>query len=319
MTILEVLPRETTGVLLPSLIAEAGENAGRRFLDFFFVTIRNPNTRAAYAHATGQFLSWCEARGVSLEKIEPMIVAAYIEQHPAGAPTVKQHLAALKMLFDHLVTGRVLASNPAASVRGPKHVVKKGKTPVLSAEEARELISAIGGGSLTRLRDRAIVSVMTYSFARVSAVIGMRVGDYFQQGRRSWFRLHEKGGRFHEVPAHHKAEGYLDEYIEAAGLKDQPKVALFQSTGGRSARLSGVAMSRRDVLAMVKRRAAESGLPPHVCNHSFRATGITVYLKGGGTLEKAAYIAGHASTQTTKLYDRRDDEISLDEIERIRL
>lgn len=130
----------------PALIAAAGEQASRRFLEFFTVTIRNPNTRAAYAQACGQFFAWCEERRFELDTIEPMVVAAYIEQlGKVRAPqTVKQHLAAIRMLFDWLVTGQVLPHNPAHAVRGPRYSIKKGKTPVLDAKEARALLDSIG-------------------------------------------------------------------------------------------------------------------------------------------------------------------------------
>src|SRR5262245_12277222 len=190
---------------LPALIVHAGDTAARRFVEFFTATIRNKNTRLAYANAIRQFFDWCEERGFTLETIEPVVVAAYIEQHPGSKPTVKQHLAAIRMLFDWLVIGQILPMNPASSVRGPKHVVKRGKTPVLTAAEARQLLDSIGPGTLAGLRDRALIGVMVYSFARVSAAVGMNVEDYFQQGKRWWFRLHEKGGKRHEVPAHHKA------------------------------------------------------------------------------------------------------------------
>jgi integrase len=156
---------------------------------------------------------------------------------------------------------------------------------------------------------------MVYSFARVSAVVGMARQDYFPQGKRWWIRLHEKGGKRHTVPAHHLAEAYLDAYLEAVKL-DDPKAPLFQSVD-RTRRLTGLGLKRREVLAMIKRRAAAAGLPPSTCCHTFRATGITTYLTNGGTLEHAQQIAAHASPKTTKLYDRTADTISLDEIERI--
>ena len=190
--------------------------------------------------------------------------------------------------------------NPAAAVRGPTHVVTTGATPVFSPAEARRLLEAIDTGTLAGLRDRALVSVMLYSFARVSAVIGMRRQDYFRQERRGWLRLHEKGGTRHDVPAHHRAAEALDDYLEAAAR-----------------RLTGRALSRRLVLAMIKRRAAAADLPPSTCCHTFRATGITAYLSNGGTLEHAQQIAGHASPKTTKLYDRTADTITVAEIERI--
>ena len=243
-------------------------------------------------------------------------MAAYIRTHPGSAPTVKQHLAAIRMLGDWLVVSQVLPVNPAAAVRGPTHVVTKGATPVLSPAEARRLLEAIDPGTLTGRRDRALVSVRLYSFARVSAVIGMRRQDYFRQERQGWLRLHEKGGTRHDVPAHHQAAEALDDYLERAGL-DAATAALFQSVDPAGRRLTGRTLSRRLVLAMIKRRAAAADLPPSTCCHTFRATGITAYLSNGGTLEHAQQIAGHASPKTTKLYDRTADTITVDEIERI--
>ena len=208
------------------------------------------------------------------------------------------------------------AGGRASSRRSSKHVVTKGATPVLTPAEARKLLEHIDTGTLAGLRDRALFSVMLYSFARVSAVLGMRRGDYFQQGSRGWLRLHEKGGKRHDVPAHHRAAEALDEYIEASGLEDG-RVALFQSVDRAGETLSGRPLNRRVVLAMIKRRAAAVGLPPSTCCHTFRATGITAYLPNGGTLEHAQQIAGHASPKTTKLYDRTADTVTVDEIERI--
>lgn len=249
-----------------------------------------------------------------------MTVAAYIEQlgQSQSKPTVKQHLAAIRMLFDWLVVGQVLPTNPASSVRGPAHVVKRGKTPVLSAEEARRLLDSIDGSTLIGLRDRAIVAVMVYSFARVSAVVGMLVEDYYPEGKRWWLRLHEKGGKLHQVPAHHAVEGYLDSYLKAADIQGGRRTPLFR-TLDRSGQLTAKAMTRNDMFRMVKRRARAAGIPPETCCHTFRATGITAYLDNGGTIENAQAIAGHESPRTTKLYDRTKDEITLDEIERIRI
>ena len=293
------------GPLLPRLIVDAGPAAVGKFLEFFAVRIANRRTRAAYGRAVGQFLAWCEARGLALEAVSPLHVAAYIRTHPGSAPTVKQHLAAIRMLGDWLVVSQVLPVNPAAAVRGPKHVVTKGATPVLSPAEARRLLEAIDTGTLAGLRDRALVSVMLYSFARVSAVIGMRRQDYFRQESRGWLRLHEKGGKRHDVPAHHRAAEALDDYLEAAEL-DEAKAALFQSVDPAGRPLTGRPLSRRLVLAMIKRRAGGGWrCRCSTCCHTFRATGITAYLSNGiGTLEHAQRIAGHASPKTTKLYDR---------------
>lgn len=313
--------REVTfaGRPFPAVIANAGENASRRFVEFFTANIRNRNTRTAYAAAVSRFCDWCDEKPLTLQQLQPFLVAAYVEDlgRELAAPSVKQHLAAIRMLFDWLVIGQVMPMNPAASVRGPKHVVKRGKTPVLSADDARKLLDSIDTATVVGLRDRAVIAVMVFSFARVSAVVGMRVSDYYQNGKRWWFRLHEKGGKFHEVPAHHNAEAYVDAYIEAAGIGEEKKTPLFRSAAGRADTLTEKAMSRNDALRMVKRRAKEAGLPENTCNHTFRATGITAYLENGGTIENAQAIAAHESPRTTKLYDRTNDELTLDEIERI--
>lgn len=221
------------------------------------------------------------------------------------------------MLFDWLASGGILAANPATPVRRPKHIVKRGKTPVLAAEQCRELLESIDTSTLVGLKDRALIAVMTYSFARIWAVVGMRVEDYFANGKRWWVRLHEKGGKRHEMPAHHKLEAYLDEYIKAADLDSDSKSMLFCSAQGRTGTLSFRGMTRIDAYRMIRRRAEAIGMKVRIGCHTFRATGITAYLENGGTLENAQAMAAHESPRTTKLYDRTSDEITLDEVERI--
>ena len=309
---------DTMARRLPSAIREAGADAQRRFVEFFAANIRNPNTRLAYARAVWRFFEWCEERRVSLSDITPLHVSLYVEERMrvASAPTVKQHLAAIRVLCDWLVVGQVLKTNPASSVRGPRYSIKKGKTPVLSADEARELLEGIDVTTIAGLRDRALIAVMVYSFARVGAVVAMSVEDYFSQGRRMWFRLHEKGGKLHDVPAHHKAEEFVDAYLNAALIEADRHTPLFRSLD-RHRHLGTRRIHRLEVLAMIKRRARQAGLPPSIGCHTFRATGITTYLKNGGSLEHAQRIANHESARTTGLYYRRSDEVSLDEIERI--
>ncbi|MBX3415935.1 MAG: tyrosine-type recombinase/integrase [Pirellulales bacterium] len=313
----QLVPSPSSGI--PPLWIDTHRGTWARYVEFLTARIRNRGTREIYHRAAVRFGCWCEQRGiVRLEQVNPVVVATYIEEamHIFAPPTTKQHLSALKMLFDHLTTGHVVPFNPAAAVRGPKHVVKKGKTPVLAAEEARQLLDAIDATTIGGLRDRALIGVMVYSFARVGAVVAMDVADYFQQGKRYWFRLHEKGGKQHEVPAHHTAEAYLDAYLAARGIVCQPRGPLFP-TIDRGRHLTERRLHRREVLAMVKRRAGAAGLPMTTCCHTFRATGITTYLRNGGTIEKAAAIAAHESTRTTQLYNRTNDELTLDEIERI--
>jgi len=297
------------GTVVPAIVAAAGGNAMRRFLEFFAVTIDNPNTRAAYVHACRRFFAWCDRREdiEELADIEPMHIAAYIRGlgKDFEKPTVKQHLAAIRMLFDWLVTGEVVATNPAHAVRGPKHVVKTGMTTVLTGEQARELLDNIDVSTLVGLRDRALIAVMTFAFARIGAVVAMRVEDYYANGKRWWVRLHEKGGKRHEMPAHHNLEAYLDAYIVAAGIRDGGKAPLFRSAVGRTGVLTEKPMHRVDAWRMVQRRAADLGSRVRIGCHTFRATGITAYLEAGGTLENAQAMAAHESPRATKLYDAR--------------
>jgi site-specific recombinase XerD len=207
---------------VPTLFLPDGATS-ERFFDFLMSNIRNKNTRAYYKAAC-RFAKWCEVKGLhDLGRLKPLHIAAYVETlvtpAPEGAgfskPTVKQHLAALRMLFDWLVVGQVFEVNPAHAVRGAKYRVKKGKTPVLNRDEARALLDSIavtrkekhGGGeeqelpSITGLRDRALIAMMLYTFARIGAVSQMNVRDYVIQGRRGRVRLHEKGGKEHEARA----------------------------------------------------------------------------------------------------------------------
>ena len=319
---------------VPALIAGAGKRAAWRFVEFFTVNIRNPNTRAAYGRAAGVFLRWCEGQGITrLEDVQPLHVAAYIEQLQGerAAPTVKQHLACIRMLFDWLVTGQVIPTNPAHSVRGPRYSVSKGSTPVLASEEASTLLGRmkvsekveLDGGSekevpyLVGLRDRAVIAVMTYTFARVSAVVGLKVEDYYSQKKRWWLRLREKNGKVNEMPCHHKLEEYLDAYIKAAGIEDDRKRWLFRSAIRNTKRLSASPVTRTDVWCMVRRRVSDAGIETPIGWHTFRATGITNYLTNGGRIEVAQKMAGHSNAKTTGLYDRRNDDVSVGEVERI--
>ena len=312
-----VLARHSTEPHLPTLIAGAGHKAALRFLEFFTVNIRNRNTRAAYARAAAAFLRWCEGQAISeLGRVQPVHVAAYIEllQRERSAPTVKQHLACIRMLFDWLVIGQVMPTNPAHSVRGPRHSVSKGSTLVLSSEEATALLTGMDVSTVVGLRDRAIIAVMTYTFARVGAVVALTVEDYYPQKKRWWLRLHEKNGKLNEMPCHHKLEEYLDAYTKAAGIASDRNGPLFRSAIGRTGTLTGKPMSRMEVWYMVRRRAADAGVETAIGCHTFRATGITDYLTNGGRIEVAQRMAGHSNAKTTGLYDRRNDDISVGEV-----
>lgn len=307
---------------LPALISHAGERAGVRFVEFFTANIRNPNTRRAYARAVNAFLTWCAEVGVpNLAAVAPLHVATWIElqTQTLAAPSVKQRLAAIRHLFDWLVVGQVVPHNPAASVRGPSHSARSGKTPVLEPSEARQLLDSLDISTPAGLRDRALIALMVFSFARVGAALAMNVEDVYSQNRRLWVRLCEKGGKQHVMPCHHLLEEYLHAYLVQSGIEGDMKGPLFRTIQRGTGQLSPTVLPQANAHAMVRRRAMAAGIKTPIGNHTFRATGITAYLKSGGTLENAAAMANHASTRTTQLYDRRRDDISLDEVEKIHL
>jgi integrase/recombinase XerD len=316
---------------VPAMIAAAGDKASEHFLEFFAATIRNKNTRAAYMTAIAQFCSWCEHNGLRLATIRPLHVSAYIESMALTAPSIKQHLAALRGLFNWLVIKQVVPDNPAMFVKGPKFSRQVGITPIMEAEQVRLLLDSIkvtrkvrvpkkhGGGykeatDLKGLRDRAAIAIMAYTFARVSAVVGLTLADYRLEGKRARLRLIEKGNKEKLVWLHREAEEHLAGYLGTAHI-ERPTAPLFQ-TLDKAHRLSGEAISRRDMLRVVKQRCKAAGLSEVFCNHTFRGTGITVFLHNGGALEAAQDMANHSDPRTTKLYDRRKDLATLSEIER---
>jgi site-specific recombinase XerD len=236
-------------IIVPAIVADAdaGDQAARRFLEFFAATIRIRNTRVAYLYAVSRFFAWCERHQLDqLADIEPLHVAAYIEALGKNfeKPTVKQHLAAISMLFDRLVTGQVVATAPAHAVRGPRHVLRTAKTTVLDTEQARKLLDRIDTTTVVGLPDRALISVMTFAFARIGAVVAKRVVDHYPKGKRWSVRLHEKGGKRHEMPAHHNLKACLESYIYAARIRDGGEAPLFRSAGGHSGTLTDKPMTQ---------------------------------------------------------------------------
>ena len=224
------------------------------------------------------------------------------------------------MLFNWLVTGQMVPTNPAAAVRGPKHVVKTGKTPVLEGAEWRKLLKSIPATTLRDLRDRALIATLTYSFARINAALKMKVEDLRPRGAGWTVRLHEKGGKEHAMACHHALAEALRAYIDAAGLAEDRKGWLFRTARGHNgSALSDKPMSQPDAWRMIRRRAVVAGIAEAIGCHTFRATGITAYLANGGALEHAQEMAGHESPRTTKLYDRTKERLTQDEVERIRL
>jgi site-specific recombinase XerD len=312
---LEELPESL--LILP--IEPGRENAlEQAVLDFFLAELRNRHTRRAYARAVSDLTAWGAPRGRTIETITPSDVAAWL--HTLGQdhsrPTVKQRLAGVRRFFDYLVVRGLLLRNPALSVRGPAFSRTRGATPSLGRDEIKRLLDSIGTDTLKGLRDRALISLLLFSWARIEATLQLEVSDYYREGKRSWVRLQEKRGAEHRLPVHHQAEEALDSYLAAAGIREG---TIFQSFQARTGVLTGRRLRQGDALAMLKRRASDAGLETIPVNHSLRATGITLYLISGGDLETAQRIANHRSISTTRLYDRREDAVTAAEIERVQL
>ena len=180
---------------------------------------------------------------------------------------------------------------------------------------AKKLLESIPRDDLAGLRDRALI--MLFSFARVSAVLSLKRQDFYYQGPRRWLRFHEKGGKEHEMPAHHEVEETIDEYLYKVSIDNsQP---LFQSVNKAGTALSGRALNRHNAWTAIRKRARNAGFLTPVGCHTWRATGVTVYLENGGRLEHAQQMAARESPRTTKLYDRTKDEITIGGVERIQL
>jgi integrase len=199
-------------------------------------------------------------------------------------------------------------------------VVKVGKTPALEAPEWRRLIDSIPTETVRDMRDRALIATLTYGFARITAALKMRVEDLQCEGSGWLIRLHEKGGKQHAMPCHHSLAEMLHAYIDAAGIAEDKKGWLFRTSPGHQGTiLSETPMAQANAWSMVRKRALAASILAPIGNHSFRATGITSYLANGGALEHAQAMAGHESPRTTKLYDRTQERLTQDEVERIRL
>ena len=304
------------------MIATLGDQASWRYVEFFAANIRNPNTRRAYARACSRFFGWCEDRGLTLTTIRPFDVGEWIEQlqEKHGAAGVKQQLAAVRMMFNWLVTGQVVPMNPAAAVRGPKHVVKTGKTPVLDAQrmaQTHRQHSDRDRARSARPRTDRHPHLLFRPHHRGAAHEG---GGSSAEGRRLADSAARERRQEHVMPCHHALAEALRAYIDAAGIAEDRKGWLFRTSPRHNATvLTEQPMAQADAWRMIRRRAAAAGIMAPIGNHTFRATGITAYLGNGGALEHAQSMAAHESPRTTKLYDRTQERLTQDEVERIRL
>jgi integrase/recombinase XerD len=319
------LPTETGEVFLApfDLVTDTSESAlaktAETFLELLGARVRNPNTRSAYRVAWRAFLAFCSARGLELESVKAYHVGSWLDQHLGSRATQRQHLAAVRLLFDSLLMRGVVEYNPAARAKPPRLVRESSHTPVFKEAEIAAFLDSISLESLKDVRDKAIFCVLLYSWCRVSALINLSVADYYERGGTRWLRFQEKRGKEHEVPVHSKAKEAVDFWLERSSLASNPSVPLFPSFGKNRETLNWRRLDRRSVLKLVEKRAKASGILKRVCCHSFRATGVTEYMNSGGTIEIAQRIAGHTSPSTTRIYDRSGDRLTLQEIERVQI
>lgn len=303
---------------LPALVAQAGSSAEFAWDELFAARLRNPNTRRAYRHAVRQFLEWCEGHALELRQVTPGWVGAYYDQLPLSIPTKKQHLAALRCFFDRLVLRHAVALNPAASVRGERYRLTEGKTPEISVEQERLLLTSIPVDDVAGQRDRAIVAVLIYTAARVGAVARLRIDSYTHDGSQWVLNFFEKGGKARIIPVRDDLGRLLSAYLAAAGLglapRDQP---LFRRLNRGSGAVKPAGMTADDMGRMLKRRMAALGFPTELCPHSFRVATITDLLGQGVPLEEVQQLVGHADPRTTRLYDRRPKRVMRSVVDRI--
>src|SRR6266436_301964 len=281
--------------LLEGTSESARAKTAETFLELLGARVRNPNTRSAYH------------------------VGSWLDQHSGSTSTQRQHLAAVRLLFDSLMMRGIVEYNPAARARPPRLVRESSHTPVFEEAEIVAFLDSISLNSLKEIRDKAIFSVLLYSWCRVSALINLSVANYYDRGGTRWLRSQEKRGKEHEVPVHSKAKEAVDLWLERSYVASKPNAPLFPSFAKNRETLDWRRLDRRSVLKLVEKRAKASGILKRVCCHSFRATGVTEYMNSGGTIEIAQRIAGHTSPSTTRIYDRSGDQLTLQEIERVQI
>lgn len=303
---------------LPALVEHAGGAARFAWEEFIYGRLRNPGTRRAYQHAVERFLASCEQQGVELARIAPAHVGRYLDGLSFAPATKKLHLSALRHFFDELVLRHVIVLNPAASVRAERMQAVEGKTPEITVQQARRLLASIDTSHVVGLRDRAIIAVMIYTAARVGAVARLRGGDFYNAGDQYCLRFTEKGTKHREIPARHDLRGFILEYVSAGGLEYSDKaMPLFRTTVRRTKDLTMNGMAAGDMARMAKRRLRDAGLPSRLSPHSFRVATITDLLSHGVSLEDVQLLAGHKDPRTTRLYDRRNRQVTRSIVERI--
>jgi site-specific recombinase XerD len=279
--------------------------------------IENLNTRRAYKTAWSQFFRFCSKKKLELNQVRPYHFELWRNHHTGGVATQRQHLAAIRLLFDELLRSGIVDLNPAARVRVPRLNRALSHTPIFEEEEIKSFMDGLEPVSLIEFRDRALFSTMLYTWARVSAVIALQVEDYYERKGIRWLRLKEKRGNLNEVPVHSLARNAIDEWLTESGLNGNPSMPLFPAFSQNRELITTRHMTRVNVWTLIQTRARAIGIKKRIGCHSFRATGLTAYMNAGGQLDIAQRIAGHSQLSTTKIYDRSKDRVTIEEIEKV--
>jgi len=309
---------DTTGLIPPEILIHSGQSAIKLYNDYLHLSIRSDDSRQTYRSALSLFFRFCDTQGIKeILDIEPRHVRAYLDHRTkelGRVSSARTHYSAIKGFGQYCVEKQFLATNPAASVKYAFVNPRKGKTPIMSAEDVRSLLLSIPDdvdctdkpAKQTDLRDKALVSLMAYTFARIGGILSARIGDLRYEENILWLDMIEKGSKSHSLPISGAPRAFLESYIRDCGLSDKT-APLFQSAN-RNGKLTGKPYDRGNSRRMIASRAKKLGIAGNTKNHTFRATGITHFLEGGGRLDDAQDIANHSNSSTTRRYDRRSNQ-----------
>ena len=308
-----------SAAVIPRVVADAGPAAEYAWAEFFAARVRNRHTKAAYVRAVRRFLDWLTPQQVPLVRVTAGMVGAYLDSlGRLSAPSRKVELAALRGWFDVLTLRHVVVLNPTHAVKGDRLQVIEGATPQISLAETRALLAAIDRTTLVGHRDAAVIACLAFTAARAGAVAGLTRGSLQPDGTHYRLRFIEKNAKRRDIPVSSQFEGYLLGYLHAAGLADAPAGSpLFRTADGKSGRLTDRSLSGGDIGRLVKRRLAAAGLPTHLSPHSFRVAVATDLLQQAVPLEDVQFLLGHSDPRTTRLYDRRQRQVTRNIVERI--
>lgn len=305
---------------LPAIVERGGAAAERAWDDFFLGMVANDLTRIAYTRAVRLFLTSPQISCKSLHELTAADVGEYLRWLDGSLSKKKQHHSALRSFFNVLVERHLCLINPALVARTERMEISEGKTPEISAEQSRRLMSAINIETRIGIRDRAIVGVLMWTGVRAGSIARLRRSDYYQVGEQWMLRFDEKRRRSREIPVRYDLNAYLREYINASDTTDASRNGgLFLTCSGKSDRFTGNTMNGHDICRMVKRYIRRADLPCNLSPHSFRVAVATDLLDQGVPLADVQYLLGHADPRTTRLYDRRQKQVTRNIVERIRL